>query len=381
MTRYCKTIASCLLLGVVLTSANALRTGDDAATPQVAKWLLNGPVKISFNRNEPNAGKKLFVLKIWATWSPACARAVPLMAQLQKKYREQGLQIIAVSRDPEEKIQHFLKAHPKINYAVGMDDQSLTTLTYLGDSRMLPRIFLINIDNKIIWDGEPVDLPDVLDLFYRGKLDISKQSKISKLREELEVFVRRNELKSVETVSNKIFAIDPANGPAFRMRLFMYETAATPAAAIKFINERLRKTPDVAGIYFAKLDFAVRYQEYQSEAPAIGKAFLNHFNNNAMRLNEMAYTLLSEFPFLPGVLSVAEQCVSRAQKIASPQDSELYASVLNTRALLLYRIGLPEKALKIQQQVNTMFQEKNALEASRQAEQLYREAIELQQKQ
>jgi len=55
---------------------------------------------------------KVVVVDFWASWCKPCAKSLPVYSELQKKYADQGLEIIAVSIDDElENVQRYLKDH------------------------------------------------------------------------------------------------------------------------------------------------------------------------------------------------------------------------------------------------------------------------------
>ena len=114
------------------------------------------------------------------------------------------MKIIAVSREKRDVVDKFLDEYPQINYAVAIDEQSLTTLQYLGESRLLPRIYIINTDGKIAWDGEIADLSQVLKKIYNGTYNIYIQRQVSTLQQELEVSLRTGNIKDTIKISDKI---------------------------------------------------------------------------------------------------------------------------------------------------------------------------------
>ena len=59
-----------------------------------------------------NAGK-VVVVNFWATWCPPCLREFPDIIEVYEQYREQGLEVVAVSMneaDENEDIQDFIES-------------------------------------------------------------------------------------------------------------------------------------------------------------------------------------------------------------------------------------------------------------------------------
>jgi thiol-disulfide isomerase/thioredoxin/DNA-directed RNA polymerase subunit F len=357
----------------------ALRSGDKATPFKVEKWLLNGPVELKVDTESPNAHHKLFVLELWGTWSPPCRQAVPLLIYLQNKYRDKGLQIIAVSRESEKVIADFLKKHPDINYAVAADKASQTTLKYLGQSRLLPRIYIIDAEKEIIWVGEVADLAVTLEKIYSGKFNKYNQKRIAQLQDELEVHMRRNDLRSVEAISDKILDLEPDNGAALRMRMFMYENFRLTDKGWKFLEQLNNKIPDNRRLYFSMLDYISRYPQYSKAVPNIAKKFIKRFSKQPDQLNTLAWMLLSRFQFQPGVLEPAAEAVELAMKQVDKNNKARYGAFLSTKALLLYRTGLLEQAIKTQKEASALLSGVSKQE-SKKAELLFSEALKLRKK-
>ena len=81
----------------------------------------------------------------------------------------------------------------------------MTTLNYLGESRLLPRIYIINTKNEIIWDGEVTDLASILKKIYKGTYNSKVQGKVSTLQQELEVSLRSGNVKETIKISAQTY--------------------------------------------------------------------------------------------------------------------------------------------------------------------------------
>jgi len=57
---------------------------------------------------------KVVILNFWATWCPPCKEEMPSMEMLYRKYKDQGLVILAVNaeEDGKELVENFLKKNP-----------------------------------------------------------------------------------------------------------------------------------------------------------------------------------------------------------------------------------------------------------------------------
>jgi len=62
-------------------------------------------------RNVREWDGKVLLVNFWATWCPPCIREMPLLIELQKKYGEQGLQVIGLAIDDEQSVRDFVDTH------------------------------------------------------------------------------------------------------------------------------------------------------------------------------------------------------------------------------------------------------------------------------
>jgi thiol-disulfide isomerase/thioredoxin len=124
--------------GIVLTAQAALKVGD--GFPGLAGFSLEGKLPDSLK-------DKVVIVDFWASWCNPCKESFPAMNELQKKYRDRGLLIIAVNEDEEKSdMQDFLK-------------DNATTFTVVRDAKQklvgeagiqtMPSSFLLDGTGKV----------------------------------------------------------------------------------------------------------------------------------------------------------------------------------------------------------------------------------------
>ena len=90
---------------------------------------------------------KVVVLNFWAAWCPPCLREIPGFIELQKKYLDRGLVIVAVSLDDDPGLAKSTVERLKVTYPVVFGTPGVAA-SY-GQITALPSTFVINKEGKI----------------------------------------------------------------------------------------------------------------------------------------------------------------------------------------------------------------------------------------
>jgi thiol-disulfide isomerase/thioredoxin len=104
--------------------------------------------------DEPeDAEARVVLVSFFASWCAPCKKELPLLVELDTRYRSLGLRVIGISIDKEEDgiaAARKLVASHHAAYPVLSDRFNLLARRYLGDQAPLPSVFLIGRDGNII---------------------------------------------------------------------------------------------------------------------------------------------------------------------------------------------------------------------------------------
>ena len=94
---------------------------------------------------------KVLVLDYYATWCNPCRKSIPHLIELQKKYQDQGLQVIGLNvggpKDPE-KVPGFAK-ELGIQYPLALPDEDLVAFM-LSDESAIPQTFVFDREGMLV---------------------------------------------------------------------------------------------------------------------------------------------------------------------------------------------------------------------------------------
>ncbi len=173
-----------------------LGIGSKAPSIDIENWLQDGngffkPVKEFKEGN-------VYVVEFWATWCGPCIGSMPHLAELQNKYRGEGVQIISVSDESVDEVKDLLaKDYPEGKktfdqitsaYSLTTDPDRSVHTDYMEASKQqgIPTAFIVGKTGLIEWIGHPGNMDEPLDQVVNDSWDREAFKAEMELQQELE---------------------------------------------------------------------------------------------------------------------------------------------------------------------------------------------------
>ena len=124
--------------------------GKDAGELEVESW---------FQGNTSMGDGEATLVVFWEVWCPHCRREVPNVQKTYEKYKDQGLNLVAVTKITKtatnEKVQEFIDEN-SLTYPMAKENGKLSERFGV---RGIPAAAVVK-DGKIVWRGHPAKLND-----------------------------------------------------------------------------------------------------------------------------------------------------------------------------------------------------------------------------
>ena len=135
---------------------NSIRmVGKAGPELQIDEWLGSGPATIEALRGKPT------LVVFWATWCPHCRREMPTLEATWNRYKSQGLQVIAVTKNSRgqttEKVREYISANG-LTFPIGVDAGGQTSRAYSVQG--IPAAALLDKDGVVVMRDHPTRITD-----------------------------------------------------------------------------------------------------------------------------------------------------------------------------------------------------------------------------
>jgi thiol-disulfide isomerase/thioredoxin len=135
-------LAGALALGVMATTTLAADKGIKAGDsfPELTSFSLEGKLPDDLKG-------KVVLVDFWASWCGPCKDSFPVMEELQTRFGNKGLVVLAVNLDDDSATMNdFLKKHP-VTFTVVRDAKKKLVSTV--NIKSMPSSFVLSPDGKV----------------------------------------------------------------------------------------------------------------------------------------------------------------------------------------------------------------------------------------
>ncbi len=141
-----KTLIGLMMAGMVYLVADSVRerlvqVGDTA--PDFEITADNGKVM-----TRGNFGGKILVLNFWATWCLPCIKEIPSLHEMQEKFKDKGLVVLAVSVDKNEKSYRDFLKRAGVGFTTARDPEANISAEY--GTFKYPETYVIDGAGKVV---------------------------------------------------------------------------------------------------------------------------------------------------------------------------------------------------------------------------------------
>jgi thiol-disulfide isomerase/thioredoxin len=145
-------------LGVLASFAQSSPPAEARVGGQIPPFEL--PAAVGGPSSEPfrvadHLGEDPIVIPFWATWCGPCRLELPFYESLYQKYKDEGLQVVAISMDSQDTVMQAGPAARRlgISYDVVTDVDTRVT-SQINPRRSAPFSIWVNRNGRIVWENE-----------------------------------------------------------------------------------------------------------------------------------------------------------------------------------------------------------------------------------
>lgn len=180
-----------------IARAAELTIGSPAPALDIEHWVQDG--NGFFDPVTEFEDGKIYVVEFWATWCGPCIQSMPQLAEMQQKFRGEGVQIISITTETLDEVKDLLgKEHPAGGktfaeitsaYCLTADPDESASDDYMraSGSNGIPMAFIVGKTGEIDWMGHPMSMDDPLQAIIDDQWDrdaFKKEMEEQKLMQE-----------------------------------------------------------------------------------------------------------------------------------------------------------------------------------------------------
>lgn len=301
---------------------NRLTVGSDAPKLNIREWIKGEKVE-EFKEGQ------VYVVEFWATWCAPCRKSIPHLTKLQKDFGDSVIFIGISSENDVELIRNFVNEWgEKMEYRVAADSNQQTSRDWMtaAGQNGIPCAFVVGVDKKIAWIGNPIhpegELDKVLAKVADGRYDPTAQKEAQPFLDQVDYAVRVQDWRVAKSYLDTVIAMNP----------YVFHKVA------------IRKF-DILALDMGNIDEAVAYGEGD---------FAETYADDHETLAMLAKHILTDSVILNKSPEKLTALALRLSEQAYEASGTTEASIASAYAMALYYNGDHAKAVDIQRRAYLM---------------------------
>lgn len=232
--------AGTLLIANGLAGAADLSIGDEAPAIDAEHWVRGEPVT-DFQDG------KVYVIDFWATWCAPCIAGMPHVSDLQDRYADEGVVVMAVSDEPLSKVGPFVESDRmagKMRFRVAADPDGSIHQDYMkaAGMRTIPTAFIVGRDGMVEWIGNTGAIDEPLEAVVGGTWDRDAYEKEFALTKEFQQAATSNDVEEMLRLLDELVEVAPDPSMYRFQRAWMRATMLGESEAYAELRESISDT-------------------------------------------------------------------------------------------------------------------------------------------
>ena len=329
----CAVGASALLPRV--GSAEDLGIGSKAPALNIEHWVQDGngffkPVT-EFEKD------KVYVVEFWATWCGPCIQSMPHLADLQNKYRGNGVQIISVSDESLDEVKDLLgkknedvgKTFAEVTaaYSLTTDPDRSVYKDYMTAAKQqgIPTAFVVGKTGLVEWIGHPMEMDGPLAAVVDGKWDRDAYAKEMVAEQKMQESMQRLSMLASTGKFAEAIALAEAQG----------QEATTDATKQRWMEIK----------YSLKLSAGM----LDDDSLAFFRNTIKSLKSDPLAMARFGYSLYGQAQQGVNIKPLLADVIAAMEEVANGTDPKMKPLMYNTLAMLASESGDLKKAIAAQQ--------------------------------
>ncbi|MGB1814444.1 MAG: TlpA disulfide reductase family protein [Rubripirellula sp.] len=329
----CAVGASALLPRV--GSAEDLGIGSKAPALNIEHWVQDGngffkPVT-EFEKD------KVYVVEFWATWCGPCIQSMPHLADLQNKYRGNGVQIISVSDESLDEVKDLLgkknedvgKTFAEVTaaYSLTTDPDRSVYKDYMTAAKQqgIPTAFVVGKTGLVEWIGHPMEMDGPLAAVVDGKWDRDAYAKEMVAEQKMQESMQRLSMLASTGKFAEAIALAEAQG----------QEATTDATKQRWMEIK----------YSLKLSAGM----LDDDSLAFFRNTIKSLKSDPLAMARFGYSLYGQAQQGVNIKPLLADVIAAMEEVANDTDPKMKPLMYNTLAMLASESGDLKKAIAAQQ--------------------------------